>query len=223
MRGMARIREWREEDAASIWDEARAVLLAGGILALPTETFYALSAHPFREEALRRLRALKSRVWQKPILLLVANQEMVHQAAGEVPESALRLMACFWPGPLTIILPARPEVSPLLTGDTGTIGVRQPAQAVICGLLRALGFPVTGTSANRSGAPPLTRAQEVAEEFGDGVDLILDVGPCPGGQPSTVVDVSRAPARLVRPGALPLSALAELLPELRPVMGEKSP
>jgi L-threonylcarbamoyladenylate synthase len=132
-------------------------------------------------------------------------------------------MARFWPGPLTIILPARPEVPALLTGGTGGIGVRQPAQAVTGRLLRALGFPVTGTSANRAGAPPLTRAREVAGEFGDGVDLVLDAGPCAGGRPSTVVDVSRTPPRLVRPGAVTLAALAEVLPELRLLSGEKGP
>ena len=221
MGGMGRIRQWREEEAGSITEEIRAVLLAGGLAALPTETFYALSAHPFREEALARLLALKARPSRKPILLLVSDQNMVRQLAREIPAAAARLMACFWPGPLTIILPARPELSPGLTGGTGTVGVRQPAQAVICRLLQALGFPVTGTSANRSGAPPLTRAREVAGEFGEALDLVLDAGPCPGGKPSTVVDVSRTPARLVRAGAVPATALAEVLPELKALTTEK--
>lgn len=223
MGDMGRILQWREEEAESITEEVRAVLLAGGLAALPTETFYALSAHPFGEEALKHLLTLKARPARKPILLLVSDQDMVMQLAREIPEAAARLMARFWPGPLTIILPARPEMSRLLTGDTGTIGVRQPAQPVTLGLLARVGFPVTGTSANRSGARPLTRAREVAREFGDALDLVLDAGPCPGGKPSTVVDVSRTPALLVRAGAVPAAALAEVLPELTTLTTEKEP
>ncbi len=220
---MGRIRQWREEEAASLLEEVRAVLLAGGLVALPTETFYALAAHPLREDALKRLLALKARPARKPVLLLVANRDMVGQLAREITEAAARLMARFWPGPLTIILPARPEVSPLLTGDTGTIGVRQPNQAVTLGLLAGLGFPVTGTSANRSGAPPPTRALEVAGEFGEALDLVLDAGPCPGGKPSTVVDMSGTSARLVRPGAVPAAALAGVLPEFTALTTETDP
>ena len=90
-------------------------------------------------------------------------------------------MARFWPGPLTLILPSLPHLPRLLTGGTGTIGVRQPRQSLTCRLIAALGYPITGTSANRAGHRPLGRAAEVAREFGDGVDLILDAGPCPGG------------------------------------------
>jgi L-threonylcarbamoyladenylate synthase len=123
----------------------------------------------------------------KPVLVLVGAPELLPQVAREVPEAGARLLARFWPGPLTLILPARPGLPDLLTGGTGTVGVRQPWQAVTCRLLVSLGFPVTGTSANRSGRPPLTVAAEVAREFGGGVDLILDTGPCPGGLPSTIV------------------------------------
>lgn len=215
MAHMGRIWQWREEGAGAFLEEAHRLLLAGGILALPTDTFYALAAHPFKEEALARLFALKERPSEKPLLLLVAAPEMLSQVAREVPEAAARLLARFWPGPLTIILPARPDLPPLLTGGTGTVGVRQPRQPITCRLMATLGFPVTGTSANRSGQAPLLRAAEVAREFGAALDLILDAGPCPGGQPSTIVDASRTPARLVRPGAIPAALLAEVLPELK--------
>ena len=104
---------------------------------------------------------------------------------------------------------------PLLTGGTGTIGVRQPRQALVCRLMAALGLPVTGTSANRSGQRSLTAAAEVAREFGAGVDLILEAGPCPGGLPSTIVDVTGVPPRLVRAGAIPAARLKEVIPDLR--------
>lgn len=211
---MGRIRVWREEEAGALVAEVRALLLAGGIVALPTETFYGLAAYPFDHKALTRLFTLKGRSPAKPVLVLVGGSEMLPQVAGEVPEAGARLMERFWPGPLTLILPARPGLPDLLTGGTGTIGVRVPRQAVTCRLLTSLGFPVTGTSANRSGRPPLVAAAEVAREFGDAVDLILDTGPCPGGLPSTIVDVTCRPPRLVRAGAVPVARLTAVIPEL---------
>lgn len=211
---MGRIWVWREEEADEFWDEARRVLKRNGILAVPTETFYGLAVNPFREEALARLLALKARGPDKPVLLLVDGPEMLPRVAREVPAVAVRLMARFWPGPLTIIFPSQPRLPRRLTGGTGTIGVRQPRQRLTCRLITELGFPITGTSANRSGRPPLARAAEVAREFGDGVDLILEAGPCPGGLPSSIVDISTFPPRLVRAGAIPPAELAEIIPEM---------
>ena len=108
------------------------------------------------------------------------------------------------------------DLPPLLTGGTGTIGLRRPRQDLVCRLLAALGLPLTGTSANRSDQEPLITAEQVAQEFGEEVDLILDAGPCPGGLPSTIVDVTVSPPRLVRAGALSTSAIQELFPEMRP-------
>jgi L-threonylcarbamoyladenylate synthase len=184
-----------------------------GILAVPTETFYGLAVNPFQEEALGRLFACKDRAPEKPVLVLVDGPGMLNQVAREVPDLARRLMEKFWPGPLTIIFPGRSHLSRRLTAGTGTIAVRQPRQELTCRLITALGHPITGTSANRSGRPPLVGAAEVAGEFGEGLDLILDAGPCPGGWPSTIVDVSGPSWRLVRAGAISAEALAEVLPE----------
>lgn len=211
---MGRVWRWREEEAEAFFQEARKLLLTGGVMAVPTETFYALAVHPFLDTPLSRLFALKERSPEKPVLVLVANLEMLAQVAQEVPESAARLMARFWPGPLTIILPAPANLPALLTGGTGTIGVRQPRQPITCRLIEALGFPVTGTSANRTGRPPRPTATEVAREFGEGVDLILDAGPCPGGLPSTIVDVTWAPPRLVRSGAISIDLLVQVIPDI---------
>jgi L-threonylcarbamoyladenylate synthase len=211
---MGRIWPWREEDAGEFWYEARKVLKSNGIIAVPTETFYALAANPFQEGALSRLFALKQRAPEKPVLLLVDGQAMLKQLVREVPKSARRLMEKFWPGPLTIILPSLSHLPRLITAGTGTIGVRHPRHALTCRLITELGYPITGTSANRSGRPPLTRAAEVAREFGDHVDLILDAGDCPGGKPSTIIDVSSSPPRLVRAGALSPAELAEVVPEI---------
>ncbi len=212
---MGRIWVWREERTEAFFAEARKVLLDGGVMAVPTETFYALAVNPFDESALARLFALKARPPEKPVLVLIAGTEMLAQVAQEVPEAASRLMAAFWPGPLTLILPALDHLPRRLTGGTGTIGVRQPRQPLVCRLMAVLGLPVTGTSANRSGKRPLMEAAEVAQEFGGAVDLILDAGPCPGGLPSTIVDVTGVPPRLVRAGAIATARLKEVIPDLR--------
>lgn len=213
---MGRIWEWREEKADAWLQESRRLLAGGGILALPTETFYALAADPFQTGALQRLFALKGRPEDKPVLLLVAEAAMARQVALRIPEMAQRLMARFWPGPLTLILPAKGDLPDLVTASTGTVGVRQPRQPVVRRWLAALSFPVTGTSANRAGKEPLTLATDVAREFGGDVDLILDAGPCPGGLPSTVVDVTVTPPRLVRAGVISKAELVSIIPDLRP-------
>ncbi len=211
---MGRIWEWREETGREFWEEARLVLSQNGIMAVPTDTFYGLAAHPFQAAALSRLFALKARAPEKPVMVLVDGEARLPQVVREVPEVASRLMERFWPGPLTLIFPGQPDLQRLLTGGTGTIGVRQPRQDLTCRLIAALGYPITGTSANRGGRPPLARAADVDREFGGRVDLILDAGPCPGGLPSTIVDVTSFPPRLVRAGAIPLAELAEIIPDL---------
>jgi L-threonylcarbamoyladenylate synthase len=223
MRRMGCIWEWREEAAGAFWDEARAILQRGGVIAVPTETFYALAVNPFQAEALVRLFALKDRDLGKPVLVLVDGPERLNQVTREVPDLARRLMEKFWPGPLSIIFPSLPHLPRLLTGGTGTIAVRQPRQALTCRLIAALGFPITGTSANRAGRRPHVRADEVAKEFGDQPDLILAAGPCPGGLPSTIVDVTGALPRLVRAGAIPTAELAGIMPELERIPAREAP
>jgi len=211
---MAAVWHWREEKAAELWQAARDHLDAAALLALPTETFYALAAHPFQEKALERLFSLKGRTPDKPVLLLVSGPDMIPRLARDIPPLARELMARFWPGPLTLILPARPELSPRLTGDTGGVGLRQPRHEITCRLIAALGLPVTGTSANRAGQAPLTEAAAVEQEFGDDLALILDAGPCPGGLPSTVVKIVGDPPRLVRAGAVAVNDIREVIPNL---------
>lgn len=211
---MTVIWKWRPSVEEDLIQSLRGILEGGGVTALPTETFYALAAHSHREEALLRLFRLKGRPPHKPLLLLVAGPDMVRRVAESVPPLAQKLMERFWPGPLTLILPARPDLSWWITAGTGTVGVRQPKQEVTLRLIAGLGFPVTGTSANRSGEPALTQANEVARQFAEEVALIVDAGPCPGGLPSTVVDVTCRPPRLLRAGALEVATLREIIPDL---------
>jgi L-threonylcarbamoyladenylate synthase len=211
---MAAVWHWREDRAEELWRVAREHLAATRLLALPTETFYGLAAHPFQEEALARLFRLKGRTPDKAVLLLVSDLDMVSAVARDIPPQARILMREFWPGPLTLILPAQPDLPPKLTGNTDGVGVRQPRQDVTCRLIAALGFPVTGTSANRAGRPAFTRAEQVESEFGDDVALVLDTGPCPGGLPSTIVAVNVYPPRLIRAGAVPVADIRAVIPEL---------
>ncbi len=211
---MAGIWQWREDGARDLWQAARGHLEAGEVLALPTETFYALSAHALHEGGLVRLFTLKGRAPDQPALLLVSGPDMAASVAQNIETRAYDLMAKFWPGPLTLILPARPGLSPKLTGGTGGVGLRQPRQDVTCRLIAALGFPVSGTSANRTGQAPFTRAEEVAGEFAGAIPLVLDAGPCPGGLPSTIVDLSSTLPCLIRVGAVAVADIVKIIPDL---------
>jgi L-threonylcarbamoyladenylate synthase len=185
--------------------EAAGVVRAGRLVAFPTETFYGLGAAALDPAAVARVFAAKGRPADKPLLVLVDGLDMVRAVARDIPALACRLMARHWPGPLTLVLAARPELPAALTAGTGTIGVRLPGHAVARGLVTAAGGPVTAPSANAHGAAPPRTADEVVAALGDRVDLVLDGGATPGGPASTVLDLTRRPPVVVRPGALALS------------------
>ena len=182
---------------------AATVLERGGLVAFPTETFYALGADPYDEGALEALHRAKERPPGAPILLLLDDAARAAEVAGDLPPPFGRLAEVFWPGPLTLVLCARRGLSERLTAGTGTIGVRVPGSALARALAAALGRPVTGTSANLSGAPPARTADEVRRSLEGRVDLLLDGGHTPGEAPSTLVDLSRGDPKLLREGAVP--------------------
>jgi len=190
---------------------ASGVLSSGGIVALPTETFYGLATDAFDPVALGRLKALKGKADDTPVLLLLADLRQVSQVASHLPELFDQLAARFWPGPLTLVLPAGSSVPREATGGRGTVAVRVPGLGVARRLAAALGRPVSGVSANRTGAPPCRTAGEVARVFPEGLEMILDGGPAPGGAASTILDLSVSPPRLLREGLLPVSALVPYL------------
>ena len=187
-------------------EAAARVLRAGGLVALPTETFYGLGAHAFDERAVARIFEVKGRPAEKPLLVLVDSFEMVARVAREVPDLGRRLAARYWPGPLTLVLPAHPAVPAALTAGTGTIGVRLSGHAVARALVAAVGAPVTAPSANLHGGASPRTADEVIAALGGGIDLVLDGGATPGGPPSTVLDLTGAGPAILRPGAVVLSA-----------------
>jgi L-threonylcarbamoyladenylate synthase len=187
------------------WEEAARTVQRGGVLAMPTESFYGLGASPLNEDAVRRVGIIKGRLAAKPILVLISALPELDRLAAEVPPGAAVLIKRFWPGPLTIIFPAARSLPDALTGGTGTVGVRQTAYPLLVELLRHVG-PLTGTSANRAGEPPARTAEEVRRGLGADLDLILDSGPTPGGVPSTIVHTVGA-LRLLREGLIPRGSI----------------
>jgi L-threonylcarbamoyladenylate synthase len=189
---------------------AASLVHAGGVVAFPTDTFYALGATPFNPKAVRRIFTLKGR-GTSPILVLIRNPTELEGLVVDITPSAELLMKACWPGPLTIVFRASPSVPSVLGAGSGTIGIRLPAADSLKQLLEAVGGPLTGTSANRTGAPAPTTAQQVHADFGADVDLILDGGPTAGGLPSTVVDTTVQPIRLIREGAVPRGVVLSIV------------
>ena len=182
--------------------QAAQLLRAGALVAFPTETFYALGAAGLDAAAARRVFAAKGRPSSMPLLLLVDSRAMAASVAATIPAHAVELMERHWPGALSLVLPAGRGVPVEVTAGTGTVGVRVSAHPVARALVRALGEPVTAPSANPTGGVPPVTAAEVLAHLDGVVDLILDAGPTPGGAPSTVLDVTVDPPRLLRQGAV---------------------
>lgn len=189
-----------------VLETAAATLRAGGVVGFPTETFYGLAAGLSSAVGVARVFGVKGREASKPILVLVDSAAMVDALAQTVSDTARALMARHWPGALTLVFPARAAVPAALTAGTGTIGIRWPAHAVAVGLVRALGEPVTAPSANPSQATPPRTAEAVLSYFDGALELVLDGGPTTGGAPSTVLDVTVEPPRLLRRGAVAVDA-----------------
>jgi L-threonylcarbamoyladenylate synthase len=181
--------------------EAARVLRDGGVVAFPTETFYGLGAAALDARAVVRVFEMKGRPRSSPLLVLVDSVEMAQRIAI-VPERARPLIARHWPGALTLVLTARAIVPAEITASTGTVGVRMSSHAVASGLVRALGAPITAPSANPTGLPPPSSAAAVLSDFDGAIDLVLDGGATRGGLPSTVLDVTVDPPRVIRQGAV---------------------
>ncbi|MFQ5846417.1 MAG: L-threonylcarbamoyladenylate synthase [Candidatus Methylomirabilales bacterium] len=192
------------------------VLQEEGLVALPTDTVYGLAADISRAATLDRLLYVKARPHDKPIPIFIANIDALGGVAQEIPEAARQLAEHFWPGPLTLILYASPAVPEMITAGTGTVGVRIPQLPLIEGILAGLQRPITGTSANRSGGVDPVTAEDVLRAVGNQCDLLVDGGRVPGGIPSTVLDCTQSPFRIIREGAVGGEAIAALL-------GEKAP
>lgn len=172
----------------------------GEVVAYPTETFYGLGVNALDELALVRLRLLKGRDADKPISLLVRGPEMLDRVCKTVPALARRLMAAYWPGPLTLVLPARSDLPPPLVAE-GFVAVRESSHPTAGALVAAFGGPVTATSANPAGQPPATAPEQVEEMF-EGRCRVIHGGLTPGGAPSTLARVRGGRLEILRQGIL---------------------
>jgi L-threonylcarbamoyladenylate synthase len=188
-----------------------AILRDGGVVAYPTDTLYGLAANPASAAAMAQLYRIKGRPVDLAIPLVASGLEQIVAAGGALPAVAQRLASRFWPGPLTLVVPAWPGLDARVHAGRGTVAVRVPDHPVARLLADACGWPITSTSANRSGEPAAATAGEVRAAFGNGLDALVDAGPSPGGAPSTIVDTTGGRATLVRAGAVPWERVLECL------------
>jgi len=197
--------------------EAASHLRAGGVVAFATETVYGLGADTFNLNAIDRVYALKGRPFDNPLIAHVLDVAMAREILAESWDDRCSALATrFWPGPLTMIVPKRREVPDRATAGRATIAIRCPDHPAALQLLRALGSPISAPSANRSGQVSPTTAQHVADEFAEVEDLlILDGGPCVVGIESTVLDMTREPPEILRPGSITLDDIARVIGEAR--------
>jgi L-threonylcarbamoyladenylate synthase len=201
-------------DPAPAIAEAAELLKAGGLVAYPTESFYALGADAMNPEAVRKVFEVKKRNVIKPLPVIVHEKSTIIFLTKGLNPTAQAAMERLMPGPVTLVFWACGEVPEGLTGGTSKIGIRLPAHELATGLARALGGPVTATSANLSGMPGLTTAEAVISSL-PGIDMVLDGGTTPGAPASTVVDLTCDPPRILREGRVAKARIVELLAEVK--------
>ncbi len=195
----------------AVLDRAAAWLARGEIVAFPTETVYGLGADALNPAAVAKIFEAKGRPAANPLIVHVAGFAAARRLVTAWPESAQRLAERFWPGPLTLVLPAGPEVPPIVTAGGSTVGLRMPAHPVALALLERAQRPLAAPSANRSNSISPTQADHVLSSLGGRIGLVLDGGRCPGGLESTVVDLTGPRPRLLRPGLIAPDELAAVL------------
>ena len=193
--------------------EAAEILKGGGLVAFPTETVYGLGGNGLDKEAAKKIYAAKGRPSDNPLILHVSSIEEVYPLVKALPEKAKKLMEAFWPGPLTLVLPKSDIVPKESTGGLETVALRFPENALTLDLIRACGFPIAGPSANLSGRPSPTEAAHVLEDLGGRIEGILEDGAVGIGVESTIVDLSEDSPTLLRPGAITIEDLEEVLGE----------
>ncbi|MCJ7772277.1 MAG: L-threonylcarbamoyladenylate synthase [Desulfobacterales bacterium] len=181
-------------------DEAVKIIKNGGVIAFPTRSLYGLGVDALNPMAVQKIFEIKKRPLDKPILVLIDDKDAINDIAENIPPAAIRIMDTFWPGNVTIVLNAKPDLPEALTAGTGKIGVRLPQHLVASALVKAFGGPITGTSANISGDKGCNRISDFDLHVKSKLDLILDAGTLKKGKGSTVVDVTIHPPKVLREG-----------------------
>lgn len=197
-------------------DHAAQLLRSAELVAFPTETVYGLGANAMDAAAVQKIFIAKGRPSDNPLIVHIADRNQVSLIARDVPLIAEQLMSRFWPGPLTIVLPKRPEVPDLVTAGMDTVAVRLPNHPIALELLRHAGIPLAAPSANRSGRPSATTWQAVAEDLDGRIAGLVCDEPTSFGLESTVVDATSSPPRMLRPGGVSLEQLQEVCPTIEP-------
>ena len=191
---------------------AAKILREGGLVGIPTETVYGLAANGLDEKAVKRIFEAKGRPQDNPLILTIPGQQWLPRYCTDIPPLAYVLARNFWPGPLTMILKCRTDVVPsVITAGLDTVAMRCPNHPVTLAIIREAGIPVAAPSANTSGRPSCTTAQDVLEDMDGKIEGVVDGGPCTVGVESTILDLTCDPPRLLRPGGLPLEALEQLI------------
>ncbi|MDI9481321.1 MAG: L-threonylcarbamoyladenylate synthase [Syntrophomonadaceae bacterium] len=199
-----------DQPAAHIIEEAAALIRAGELVAFPTETVYGLGADAFSPTAVEKIYAAKNRPPMNPLLVHIARFDQIQQIAGQVPDTARLLIESFWPGPLSLILPAGPDVPDIITANRPGVGLRMPSHPVALALINRAG-PLAAPSANLSGRPSPTTAQHVKDDLHGRIAAVLDAGATGLGIESTVLDLTGSQVRLVRSGGISRPQLESVL------------
>lgn len=190
------------EKGRILFSRAAEKLRNGELVAFPTETVYGLGANAFRTEAVLKIFAAKGRPSDNPLIVHIADREDLEGLVREIPDVAVRLMARFWPGALTLVFYKSPAVPDAVTAGLDTVAVRMPVHPIARDLIRLAGVPVAAPSANHSGRPSPTTAEHVREDMDGRIPMIVDGGACPMGMESTVLDVTVCPPMMLRPGGV---------------------
>jgi L-threonylcarbamoyladenylate synthase len=191
--------------------QAGKIIQNNGVVIFPAKCLYGIAVRALDDHTPARVFAAKQRPLDKPILVLIPDQTMLPDLVTAIPETAVKLMAAFWPGNLTLIFKARSHIPEILTAGTGRIGIRLPLHPVAKALVECVGFPITGTSANLSGNVGCSRPDHLDPAVTASVDLILDAGTLKGGPGSTVVDVTTTPVRILRQGEVSADQIRKVL------------
>ena len=192
-------------------DQAGEIIRNGGLVAFPTETVYGLGGNAYDPEAASRIYAAKGRPSDNPLIVHIADMDGLSEIVADVPDTAKKLADAFWPGPMTLVMNKKPSVPDRTTGGLDTVAVRMPVDEIARALIRVSGVPVAAPSANRSGRPSTTTAAHCVEDLDGRIEMIIDGGPVDIGLESTIVDVTGDIPMLLRPGAITLEMLREVL------------
>ncbi len=200
---------------ADLIEDACRIMAGGGVVAFPASAIYGLAADAYNPVAVEKIREMKNRPTDNPILLLVKDRRVVDELAATVPAAALPIMERFWPGGVTLVFAAASILPEYLISETGMIGIRVPNHPVAQALTARYPSPITGTSTNISGQEPFDEATRLNETLALRPDLVLDAGKLKGGVGSTVVDVTASPPVILREGIVPASLIFETLADLK--------